>query len=297
MPETTTTPTDLLTPDGRKLQVHEGGDPSGRPVVVHHGSPSAGVHYSEDAALAGERGLRLIGFDRAGYGGSDRRRGRRVADVATDVALIADALELERFATWGSSGGGPHALACAALLPDRCAVAISVSGVAPFGAPGLPWLDGMGAGNVAEFVAAMQGEAALVAHLGDGPEQLCDAEPEDLVPTWKSVLSPVDAETLTDEIAAHAILVMRHGLACGAGGWIDDDLAFLCDWGFAMSDIRVPTEIWHGAHDLMVPPAHGKWLAANVPGCDFHFYEDEGHMSLLAHHMPHIFDAIARYTF
>ncbi|HEY6763017.1 MAG TPA: alpha/beta fold hydrolase [Baekduia sp.] len=300
MAETQTTGTAVTAPDGRTILVHEAGDPAGRPLVVHHGSPSGGLFTEKDHENAAERGMRLIGFDRAGYGGSDRNPGRTVGDVAIDVTAIADALGVERFATWGSSGGGPHALACAALLGDRCAAAMCVSSLAPVDAEGLDWLAGMGADNVAEFRAATRGEAALVAHLGDGPSQLADVSAEELVPAIKSVLSGVDASVFTDALAVNWVRVLHHGLAPGAGGWIDDDLAFLGDWGFDLRAPRpddVPVEIWHGRHDLMVPPAHGEWLAAHIPGASFTFFEEEGHVSLFERQMSLIYDAIARYTF
>src|SRR3954471_22814819 len=141
---------EIATPDGRTLHVHEAGDPGGRAVVTHHGTPSSGGHYTPHAADAAQRGLRLIGYDRPGYGGSTPHRGRTVADAARDVATILDALGVERFATWGQSGGGPHVLACAALLPDRCAAAASLAGVAPYDAQGLDWLAGQGEMNLAE---------------------------------------------------------------------------------------------------------------------------------------------------
>jgi pimeloyl-ACP methyl ester carboxylesterase len=244
--------------------------------------------------------MRLIGFDRAGYGGSDRRPGRRIADVAGDVAAILDALGVERFATWGSSGGGPHALACAYLLADRCSGAISVSGVAPIDAVGLDWLAGMGTENIAEFRAAMAGEAALVAYLDDGPAALARARAQEIVPSMRTVLSPVDAAVLTDELAEEWVRSLHHGLAAGPGGWIDDDLAHIADWGFDVCAPRpgdVPVEIWQGRQDLMVPPAHGDWLVANVPGATPAFFDDEGHVSLFERQMPLLYDAIARYTF
>ncbi|WCB95619.1 hypothetical protein DSM104299_04368 [Baekduia alba] len=295
-----TSPIAVATPDGRTLLVHEAGDPAGRAVVVHHGSPSGGLVSDVSHARAAERGLRLIAFDRAGYGGSDRHRGRVVADVADDVVTILDALGVERFATWGSSGGGPHALACAARLGDRCVAAMGISCVAPFDAEGLDWLAGMGSENIAEFRAAIEGEEPLVAYLGDGPDALAHARVADVVPAMRTVLSPVDASVLTDALAEDWVRVLHHSLAAGAGGWIDDDLAFVSGWGFDVRAPRrgdVPVEIWHGRHDLMVPPAHGEWLAAHVPGARLTFFEEEGHVSLFERHMPRIYDAIARYTF
>jgi pimeloyl-ACP methyl ester carboxylesterase len=300
MAETQTSPESILTPDGRTLCVREGGAPDGFPVVIHHGSPAAGLLSERESAVAAERGLRLIGFDRPGYGGSDRKRGRTVADVALDVGVILDALGVERCVTWGASGGGPHALACAALLGERCRAAFSISGVAPWEAPGLDWKAGMGADNVAEFVEAAKGEEALVAYLADAPYQLATVTAGELVASIRSVVSDVDAEVMDEQIALLWVEVMGYGLAQGPGGWIDDDLAMTRPWGFDVTAPRrgdVPVEVWHGSHDLMVPPDHSRWLADNVPGAVFRFFEDEGHVSLLERHMPVFYDAIARYTF
>ena len=287
----------VQTPDGRALEVHAGGDPAGRAVVFHHGTPAGGLLYERDDALAAALGLRLIGYDRPGYGGSTRHRGRAVADAVADVLTILDALGVERFATWGMSGGGPHALACAALAPQRCAVAVTVAGVAPFDAPGLDWLAGMGADNVAEFGAARAGEEALAAYLAPVVPELRDADPAELVAAMRSVLSDVDAAALTDALGEHIAAAIAHGLAPGAEGWIDDDLAFAAPWGFSLDALAVPVQVWQGEHDLMVPPAHGRWLADHVAGADLHFCAGDGHLSLLDTQVPGIYTAMARYTF
>jgi pimeloyl-ACP methyl ester carboxylesterase len=287
----------VTTPDGRTLEVHEAGAPDGRAVVVHHGTPGAGPLYAGHAAVAEALGLRLIGYDRPGYGGSDRHPGRSVADAAADVAAILDAAGVDRFATWGASGGGPHALACGALLDDRCAVVVTVAGVAPREAAGLAWDAGMGEDNVAEFAAAGAGEEALAAFLEPQLPQLRAARAEDLVPALRSVLSDVDAAAVTAELGEYLAEQFRHGLAAGAGGWLDDDLAFVRPWGFALDDLAVPVTIWQGRHDLMVPPAHGEWLGEHVAGARLRFEETEGHVSLLETRMPAILAELARYTF
>ncbi|MCZ4491088.1 MAG: alpha/beta hydrolase fold protein [Conexibacter sp.] len=287
----------VSTPDGRVLEVHAGGDPAGRTVVLHHGTPAGGLLYDRDDALAATLGLRLIGYDRPGYGGSTRDPGRTVAGAAADVLTILDALGVERFATWGMSGGGPHALACAALAPERCAVAVTVAGVAPFDARGLDWLAGMGDDNVAEFGAARAGEEALAAYLTPFVPELRDADPAELVAAMRSVLSDVDAAALTDALGDHLAAATAHGLAPGGEGWIDDDLAFARPWGFSLDAIAVPVEVWQGEHDLMVPPAHGRWLAQHVARADLHFREDDGHLSLLDSQVPAVYAAMARYTF
>jgi pimeloyl-ACP methyl ester carboxylesterase len=289
--------TQVTAPDGRALEVHLAGDPGGRAVVVHHGTPGSGSLYARHAEHAAACGLRLIGYDRPGYGGSDRHHGRAVADAAGDVAAILDALGVERFATWGASGGGPHALACAALLADRCAVAVTIAGVAPRDAPGLDWPAGMGEDNVAEFAAAEAGEEALAAFLRPALPGLREIRTADLVGAMRSLLSEVDAAALTDALGDHVAGQFRHGLEPGAAGWIDDDLAFTRDWGFALDDVAAPVVVWQGEHDLMVPAAHGRWLGEHVPGAELRLSDADGHISLLETRMPAILAAISRYTF
>src|SRR3954447_26337683 len=152
---------DVTTPDGRTLAVLEAGPADGPAIVTQHGSPAAGRFFGPELESAQARGIRLIAFHRPGFGGATPNPGRSVADAATDVAAILDALGLDRFATYGWSGGGPHALACAARLPDRCAAACSIAGVAPFDAVGVDWMAGRGEGNVAEFGTALAGREPL----------------------------------------------------------------------------------------------------------------------------------------
>ncbi len=284
-------------PGGRAIQVHETGGADGPLVIFHHGTPCDGLipaGWIEHAATAG---IRLVSYDRPGYGGSDRRPGRAVADAADDVAAILDALGVERFATWGASGGGPHALACAALLAERCAVAVTVAGVAPFAAPDLDWSAGMGQDNVAEFAAAVAGADALAAFLTPELPALQQIRAEDLVGAIRPLLSDVDARALSDALGEHFAAQFREGLGPGAEGWIDDDLAFARDWGFALDAVAAPVQVWQGPHDLMVPEVHGRWLGTHVPGADLRLAPQDGHVSLLETRMPAILDAIARYTF
>src|SRR5260221_10564616 len=138
------------TPDGRMLAVDEGGDASGVPVLVHYGTPGSRLLYEPHVRDAEERGIRLFSYDRPGYGGSSRDAGRTIASCAADVTAICDALGIDRFCVWGISGGGPHALATAALIPDRVAAAAALAPVAPFDAEGLDFYDGMGEQNIEE---------------------------------------------------------------------------------------------------------------------------------------------------
>jgi pimeloyl-ACP methyl ester carboxylesterase len=280
---------DVSLPDGRTLHVYEGGDPDGKAVVFQHGTPACGRLHPHDLEDAHRKGIRLIGFDRAGYGHSDANLGRSVSDVAADVAGMLDALGADRFATWGHSGGGPHALACAALLPDRCVAAATLASVAPYDADELDFLDGMGELNVQEIQLSLERtpeeqESAIresqVHFFSTGPDGLRQA--------MLTVLSPLDQEVMTDEFAEWGYRVMSEGAATRIEGWRDDDRAWLEPWGFDVADIRVPVLLLQGTDDLMVPPQHGRWLAERIPGVDAEISETEGHLTLLANRVPDV---------
>ena len=267
-------------PGGRTLRVLEDGDPGGVPCLVHHGTPGSRLLPSWWVTDAAERGVRLIGYDRPGYGGSDPAPGRSVADVAADVAAIADALGIERLVTHGASGGGPHALACAALLPERVAAAATIAGVAPWEADGLDWLAGMGEDNVREFGAAVGGRAHLVPFLEQMAAEMLQGTPEALVAAMQTLLSPPDLAVFTGTIAEEAVRETQESIGERRDGWVDDDLAFTRPWGFALADIAVPVLLWHGRQDRFVPATHGEWLAARIPGVDARLSDEDGHITL-----------------
>jgi pimeloyl-ACP methyl ester carboxylesterase len=225
--------------------------------------------------------VRLLGYDRAGYGSSHRHAGRHVADCAADVDAIADALGLERFATWGISGGGPHALACAALCSDRLVVAASLAAVAPYEAEGLDRSAGMGEGNIEEFGAAVAGERELRPLLERDAGGMRDARPEDLLALWSTLLGPADRAVAVEKLAACIITSAARGLEDGVDGWLDDDFAFLRPWGFAPASIGRPVLLLHGEDDRFVPVAHGHWLAERIPGVEARITADDGHLTLL----------------
>jgi pimeloyl-ACP methyl ester carboxylesterase len=206
--------------------------------------------------------------------------GRSVADVAADVTAILDQLGVEHFATYGESGGGPHALACAALLPDRCVAAATVAGVGPSDAPDLDWLAGMGEGNIAEFGAAREGAEALTDNLTAQAEEIFAASPEQLVDALRPHLSGVDAKALTGELAEFILTAIKAGLEPGIDGWFDDDLAFIKPWGFDLGEIGVPVLVTQGEQDKMVPVAHGRWLGDHVAGAHARIFPEEGHLTL-----------------
>jgi pimeloyl-ACP methyl ester carboxylesterase len=267
-------------PGGRALRVLEDGDPNGVPLIAHHGTPGSRLLYRRWVDDAAARGIRLIAYDRPGYGGSDRHPDRAVADAAADVDAIADALGLDRILVQGRSGGGPHALACAALLGDRVAAAATLAAVAPHDADGLDFLAGMGEDNVEELGAAIEGAEALAPWLEAVAPRLLQADPGELADGLKSLLSPPDVAVLNGGLAVELINVTAEGIRATRDGWLDDDLAFVKPWGFDVESISVPLQLWQGTQDLMVPLAHGEWLAARIPGVDVRLSDADGHLSV-----------------
>jgi pimeloyl-ACP methyl ester carboxylesterase len=276
------------TPDGRILAVQESGDPVGKPVLVHMGSPNSRHLYGPNAADAATRGLRLICYDRPGYGGSTPQPGRTHADCAADVRAICAALGIDRLGIWGISGGGAHALACAALLPDLAAGVASLAGLAPYGAEGLDWFEGMGQDNADDFELAATDKVAGREKLEQDWEEVRAVTPDDLADAFKSLLSPVDAAVLTGDLAEYLAFSAREGLAPGADGWWEDAEAQVGPWGFELADISVPVLLLHGRHDKFVPFGHGEWLSAHIPGVHARLLDDDGHLTLLERWIPEV---------
>jgi pimeloyl-ACP methyl ester carboxylesterase len=256
------------------------GPQDGVPLLVHHGTPGAGVPYPPFVEAAAARGLRHVAYSRPGYGASPRAEGRSVASCAADVAAIADALGAERFYTYGESGGGPHALACAALLPGRVIKAATIAGVAPWGADGLDWLAGMGEKNIEEFAAIEAGPDALRAFLEQARASLGSLTGEQVAASLGGLIGEADRRALTGEFADHLAATIGAALAGGIDGWFDDDRALVEDWGFDLGSVTVPVTVWQGDDDRMVPFAHGQWLAAHVRGARAELRQGEGHLSI-----------------
>ena len=271
------------TPDGRELAFAIWGDPAGFPVLSLHGTPGCRLSRWPNEDLYRELGVCNVTHDRAGYGRSTRRRGRSVADEVDDVVALADHLGFEQFAVTGGSGGGPHALACAARLPDRVVRATCLVGVAPFGSPGLDhdeWVDGMDPENVKEFGWAMAGEDVLAVELEREHAAMRErvaADPTTVLGDFE--ISDSDREQLA---RPETMQVIRETIAeqavNGVWGWVDDDLAVLRPWGFDVTEVAVPVLVRYGSSDVLVPPSHGAWLAENVPGCVVKVDDVAGHL-------------------
>ncbi len=257
------------------------GPDGGRAIVFHSGTPDAGTVYEPLVAIGAERGLRHIAYSRPGYEQSDRLEGRSVGDCAADVAAILDQLEIERAFMIGASGGGPHALACAALLPERTIAAASLSGVAPWRAEGLDWTAGMGQENLDEFAAAEAGPEPLREFLEHARGQLVGVTGEQIETALGDLVSEPDHATLSLQFADHLAASVTRGLSEGIWGWFDDDLAMIADWGFDLERIEPAVTIWQGREDRFVPFAHGEWLARHVTGSRARLRDGEGHMSIV----------------
>ncbi len=282
----------IESPDGRIVEVATLGSPSGTTVFFHHGSPgsSSSVRLLESLATSGA--LQLVTMSRPGYGRSSRREGRDVAAVVEDVGTVLDALGRDSYVAVGWSGGGPHALACAALDAPRCAGAWSLAGVAPFNAD-IDWTEGMGPENLEEFALAQEGGPRYEAHIAEMGEQLAGATADNVIELFGGLLSDVDKAALADG-RPRGLLAddLGHSFANGWYGFFDDDRAFMADWGFDPTTIQVPVSIWYGDADLMVPPSHGAWLSTALPSATRYFFTGEGHLSLVANRSDELLDEL-----
>jgi pimeloyl-ACP methyl ester carboxylesterase len=269
----------------RVLLVRDAGDPGGAAVIYFHGTPGSRLDLSFGEQAAAEQGVRLVTFDRPGYGGSTAAP-FGLASIAADAHAVADGLGVARFATLGMSGGGPGALA-AATVPSGRVIRVGVaSGAGPFQlvAGGLDHLDDDDraavallsadpAAAAAGFAAGFEPLAEQVAPGGPGPAA-----------ALADLLSPRDSELMQDPRLASALAAtMREALRPGTsgGGW--DNVSWTGPWDVDLSAIRCPVLLWYGTDDRFVPLAHGRWLAANLPDARLVLREGEGHLGIMEH--------------
>ena len=263
---------DLDLGDGHTLHAYDAGGAGGLAVFWHHGTPNVGAPPRPLFEAAERLGIRWLSYDRPGYGGSTRRPGRNVASAAGYAAAVADALGIATFAVMGHSGGGPHALACAALLPERVLGAVSVSGLAPYGVPGLDWFGGMNDSGVASLHAALQGLEAKERFEASGAEY----DPE---------FTPADLAALSGPWSWLGE-VMGPATDHGPGGLVDDDISYVTPWGFDPAQAGAPVLLVHGRLDGIVPAAHGEWLARRLPLTELRLTSGDGHISVLNSAVP-----------
>lgn len=277
--------------DGRSLEALLLGAKDGAPVFFHHGTPGCAGMFERLVEVGAERNLCHITYSRPGYGDSTRLPGRSVASCAADVTAIADALGYERFHSVGTSGGGPHSIACAALLPDRVISAAAIATPAPLDAAGLEWDAGMGRENVAEVTAALAGDDALESYLEDEAGKMRGASADQILAVLGELVSEADRRAVSGAYAEYVQAQFHRCLASGVWGWFDDDRALFGDWGFDLHGIGVPLTIWHGAQDRFVPMAHGQWLAEQT-GAKAELRADVGHLSLAISTYDQVLDGL-----
>lgn len=256
---------DLHLPDGRTLHVYDAGGPARLTVLWHHGTPNLGTPPAPLLPLAERLGIRWISYDRPSYGTSTPAPGRTVGDAAAWATVVADALGVGTFAVMGHSGGSSHALATAALLPDRVVAVASLAAVAPF--HGDEWFDGMAGPGALR--AALEGRAAK-------EKYEAEAEFDPAVFTDRDFAALKGSQSWLDG-------VVQGALAGGTGGLVDDDLAYVAPWGADPARIVAPLLLVHGDDDRMVPAAHSAWLAARCPAAEFRLSPGDGHISVLSH--------------
>jgi pimeloyl-ACP methyl ester carboxylesterase len=261
--------------------VQVSGDPAGHPVFLMHGTPGSRIGPLPRASVLFALGVRLITFDRPGYGGSDRLPSRQVAAVVPDVEAIAEKLAIGQFAVLGRSGGGPHALACAALLPGRVTRAGVLVSLAPWAAEGLDWFAGMADSNVDAYTTAARHPEQLTAHLVRAAAQIRD-NPASHISTLSPEIPETDHRIVADG-GIRALLAQNFAEALreSADGWIDDVLAFCSPWGFDLASIKVPVLLWHGEDDVFSPVAHARWLANQIPSAIMSVRPNSAHFAAL----------------
>ena len=272
----------IINRQGVSIEALETGSAEGKPVFFIHGTPGSMNMYGPQVEGAEKLGIRLLSYSRPGYGNSTRSEGRSVKDAASDVADIADFLGIEKFAVWGHSGGGPHALACAALLPERVTAAATLASVAPYGVQDLDFFSGMGEYNIVDFKLLQSDPAQWEKNNIEDVKAMITAKKEEALESISSLLSEVDRKSLSEELLDYLIEGTKLGCSKNVNGLMDDNLAFMKPWGFDPAAIKVPLQIWHGREDLFVPFSHGEWLGRNIAGAEKHFFEKEGHLSLFA---------------
>ncbi|PWU59886.1 alpha/beta hydrolase [Micromonospora globispora] len=263
------TETDLSLGNGRTLHFYDTGGDDRLAVFWHHGTPNIGAPPAPLFDAADRLGIRWVSYDRPGYGGSTPAPGRDIASAAGYVATVADALGIDRFAVMGHSGGGPHALACGALLPDRVLAVVAGAGMAPYDGEGLDWFAGMIPSGVASLRAAAAGREAKERFETSGVEY----DPE---------FTPADLAALNGEWSWFGSVV-GPATQGGPGGLIDDDLAYVSPWGLDPAQVTAPVLLLHGGRDGIAPLSHGEWLSRRCPAAELRCYPDDGHISVLRH--------------
>jgi pimeloyl-ACP methyl ester carboxylesterase len=271
--------TALRLADGRLLTFTELGSTGGVPVFAFHGTPGSRLQLAQLDGPARRAGIRLVVPDRPGYGVSDPHPRRCLADWSADVGDIADHLRIERFAVLGVSGGAPHALACATGMPERITRVAVVSGVAP---PDC-WAPSRRSGRLEQAVGLLMRTGGTVLRLVVAfALALVRAAPGPALRLYRLVLPPADRRVTADPVVLAGLRdELRHQSRWTAASVVEDLHLFARPWGFDLSEVDVPTDVWHGDADRAVPVEHARMLATRIPGAVLHERPGSGHFLLL----------------
>lgn len=272
--------------DGRVVMVRETGDPVGPVVIYFHGTPGSRLDVAFGDGLSRETGVRLISFDRPGYGRSDAAP-YTLRSVARDVTVVADRLGVGRFATLGWSGGGPFALGAAALTSERVTRVGVACGPAPFqempgGTEAFTESDRTALG----FLPERPDRAAEQFRIGNDEmlQAMLSVRDDENAPWIDWMWGDTDPDVIADPAMRDALsMVVREGLRQDAMGICWDNVAWGGPWGFALDDVLPPVHLWYGGRDQMMPPANGRWLDENLPEATLTVYPDEGHLLPMRH--------------
>jgi pimeloyl-ACP methyl ester carboxylesterase len=264
--------------DGRKLELQIAGTPQSNAIVFHHGTPGASNTWTSWMLEVEKLGGFTFSYSRPGYGQSDRHEGRTVHDNSSDIAEVLSILGITKMVSIGWSGGGPHALADSTLPQSRGV--ISIAGVGAYGANDLDFLEGMGEENHVEFGAAVEGPVAIENWMKQYSPEIAVVTEEQIIEAFGGLIGDADKKALREGAAEETAASYRKSLEVSHYGWLDDDLAFVQPWGFDITKISVPVELWQGNDDFMVPHAHGYWLEKHIPTSKLNFVPGEGHISL-----------------
>jgi pimeloyl-ACP methyl ester carboxylesterase len=270
--------------DGRNFEYEDNGIKSDQAILFLHGTPGADKTWSK--WLPQVTDCLAIAASRAGYGKSDRHKGRTVADDLADQQALLDHFHIKEFVSIGWSGGGPHSINM--TRDPRSKGAITLAGVGEWGHADLDFLAGMGPENEEEFGEALKGEAAIASWMSKNAPSLKTITGPDVISNLGGLIGDADKAALTPEVAEDMATKFRHALVDSFDGWADDDLAFVQKFGFDLAAINKPVLIWQGDDDFMVPKAHGEWLVKHIPTATLNFLPGHGHISLTTAYRPEI---------
>jgi pimeloyl-ACP methyl ester carboxylesterase len=277
--------------DGRTLEVATAGSPSGATIYFHHGTPGSTRTMKSLEGLLDFGDFYLVTASRPGYGQSSRREDRSIASVIDDVSSVLAHVGRDEYVALGWSGGGPHALASAAL-DEHCRSAVTLASVAPADVD-FDWTEGMGPENVEEFALSKQGGPAYEEYMAGTGEILGGATTQNIIELIGGILSQPDRDALADDDARELFVEgMRYGFVNGWRGYFDDNVAMMSPWGFGVGDISIPVHLFYGDEDLMVPTSHGTWLSTHLPGATTTHHPEDGHLSIFMNHLGDVAAAL-----